>query len=91
MSPLASLSRENLSIRLCMAFDKNNSIYGVYLRHPGAGRDPVRAPKNWIPACAGMTEYLRGVPTLKAGDLGGWIAFFAVDNFRRFRLETACG
>jgi hypothetical protein len=31
----------------------------------------------WIPACAGMTA--------------GRIAFFSVDNFRRFRLETACG
>jgi hypothetical protein len=30
----------------------------------------------WIPACAGMTV--------------GRIAFFAVDNFQRFRLETAC-
>ena len=63
----------------------------VYLRHPGAGRDSVRAPKTWIPACAGMTEYLRGVPTLKAGDLGVRITFFAVNNLQRFRLETACG
>jgi hypothetical protein len=63
----------------------------VYLRHPGAGRDPVRAPKVWIPACDGMTEYLRGVPTLKEGDLGVRITFSAVDNLRRFRLETACG
>jgi hypothetical protein len=63
----------------------------VYLRHPDVGRDPVRAPKNWIPAFAGMTEYLRGVPTLKAGDLGVRITFFAVDNLQHFRLETACG
>jgi hypothetical protein len=25
------------------------------------------------------------------GNDGGWIAFFAVDNLQRFRLETACG
>jgi ATP-dependent DNA helicase RecG len=25
-------------------------------RHPGVGRDPVRAPEAWIPAYAGMTE-----------------------------------
>jgi len=28
------------------------------LRHPGEGRDPVCAPKTWIPAFAGMTNRL---------------------------------
>ena len=49
----------------------------------------VGKPQGQTPLFA--TEYLRGAPTLTAGDLGGRITFFAVDNLQRFRLETACG
>jgi hypothetical protein len=38
------------------------------LRHPGVGRDPVCAPKAWIPAYAGMTEELCACLSYK----GGW-------------------
>jgi len=59
------------------------------LRHPGAGRDPVRAPKTWIPAFAGMTNRWCAYGSRKTPTLGRLLASYTQNkNDPRVRRGT---